>query len=79
MDNQMIFIMIFWAMFYLAFILLLPRSLYLIWKKRRITGLIAMAIFVAPIIFTYIALPELDCIFEAEDPSICTAENNWEY
>ena len=75
----MIFSLVFLAMFYLVFILLLPYSLYQFWKKRRITGLIAMAIFLAPIIFTYIALPELDCIFEAEDPSICTAENNWEY
>ena len=75
----MIFSMVFWAMFYLAFILLLPRSLYLIWKKRRITGLIAMAIFLAPIIYVYITLPELDYIFEAEDPSICTAEYNWKY
>ena len=75
----MIFTLVFLAMFYLAFFLLLPFSLYLFWKKRRIAGLIAMAIFLAPIIFTYIALPELDCIFEAEDPSICSAENNWEY
>ena len=75
----MIFTLVFLAMFYLAFFLLLPRSLYLFWKKRRIAGLIAMAIFLAPIIYVYIALPELDCIFEAEDPSICTAENNWEY
>ena len=75
----MIFTLVFLAMFYLAIFLLLPFSLYLIWKKRRITGLIAMAIFLAPIIYVYIALPELDCIFEAEDPSICTAENNWEY
>ena len=75
----MIFIMGFWAMFYLAFILLLPRSIYLIWKKRRIAGLIAMAIFIAPIIYVYIALPELDCIFEAEDQSLCTKENNYEY
>ena len=75
----MIFTMVFWAMFYLAFFLLLPYSLYLFWKKRRITGLIAMAIFIAPIIYDYIALQELDSIFEAEDPSKCTAENNWEY
>ena len=75
----MIFTLVFLAIFYLAFFLLLPFSLYLFWKKRRITGLIAMAIFLAPIIYVYIALPELDCIFEAEDPSICTAENNWEY
>ena len=75
----MIFTLVFLAMFYLAFFLLLPFSLYLFWKKRRIKGLIAMAIFLVPIIFTYIALPELDCIFEAEDPTICTAENNWEY
>ena len=75
----MIFTLVFLAMFYLAFFLLLPRSLYLFWKKRRIAGLIVMAIFLAPIIYVYIALPELDCIFEAEDPSICTAENNWEY
>jgi len=70
--------MVFLAMFYLAFILLLPYSLYLFWKKRRIKGLIAMAIFLAPIIYVYIALPELDCILETEDPSICSAENNWE-
>ena len=75
----MIFTLVFLAIFYLAFFLLLPFSLYLFWKKRRIVGLIAMAIFLAPIIYVYIALPELDCIFEAEDPSICTAENNWEY
>ena len=75
----MIFTMVFWAMFYLAFFLLLPRSLYLFWKKRRIVGLIAMAIFLAPIIYVYIALPELDCIFEAEDQSLCTKENNYEY
>ena len=75
----MIFTLVFLAMFYLAFFLLLPFSLYLFWKKRRITGLIVMAIFLAPIIYVYITLPELDCIFEAEDPSICTAENNWEY
>ena len=47
----MIFSMVFWTMFYLAFFLLLPRSLYLFWKKRRIAGLIAMAIFLAPIIY----------------------------
>ena len=75
----MIFTLVFLAMFYLAFFLLLPFSLYLFWKKRRIVGLIAMAIFLAPIIYVYIALPELDCIFEAEDPSICTAENKWKY
>ena len=75
----MIFSMVFYAIYYIVLILLLPFSLYLFWKKRRIAGLIAMGIFLAPIIYVYIALPELDCIFEAEDPSICTAENNWEY
>ena len=75
----MIFSMVFWAIFYLVFILLLPYSLYLFWKKRRIAGLIAMAIFLAPIIYVYIHLPELDCIFEAEDQSLCTKENNYEY
>ena len=75
----MIFTLVLLAIFYLAFFLLLPFSLYLFWKKRRIVGLIAMAIFLAPIIYVYIALPELDCFLEAEDPSICTAENNWEY
>ena len=75
----MIFTLVFLAMFYLAFFLLLPRSLYLFWKKRRIAGLIAMGIFLAPIIYVYIHIPEIDCMFEAEDPSICSAENNWEY
>ena len=75
----MIFSMVFYAIYYIVLILLLPYSLYLFWKKRRIGGLIAMGIFLAPIIYVYIALPELDCIFEAEDSSICTAENNWEY
>ena len=75
----MIFSMVFWAMFYLAFILLLPYSLYLFWKKRRIAGLIAMVIFLTPIIYVYIYLPEIDCIFEAEDQSLCTKENNYEY
>ena len=71
--------MVFYAIYYIVLILLLPFSLYLFWKKRRIAGLIAMGIFLAPIIYVYVALPELDCIFEAEDPSVCTAENNWEY
>jgi len=75
----MIFSMVFYAIYYIVLILLLPFSLYLFWKKRRIAGLIAMGIFLAPIIYVYVALPELDCIFEAEDPSVCTAENNWEY
>ena len=75
----MIFSMVFYAIYYIVLILLLPFSLYLFWKKRRIAGLIAMGIFLAPIIYVYVALPELDCIFEAEDPSKCTAENNWEY
>ena len=75
----MIFSMVIWAMFYLAFILLLPYSLYLFWKKRRIAGLIAMAIFLAPITYVYIHPPELDCIFEAEDQSLCTKENNYEF
>ena len=75
----MIFSMVFYAIYYIVLILLLPFSLYLFWKKRRIAGLIAMGIFLAPIIYIYIHLPEMNCIFEAEDPSKCTAENNWEY
>jgi len=79
MDNHMIFSMVFYAIYYIVLILLLPFSLYLFWKKRRIAGLIVLGIFLAPIVYIYIHLPEMDCIFEAEDPSICTAENNWEY
>ena len=75
----MIFSMVFYAIYYIVLILLLPFSLYLFWKKRRIAGLIVMGIFFAPIVYIYIHLPEMNCIFEAEDPSICTAENNWEY
>jgi uncharacterized MnhB-related membrane protein len=75
----MIFSMVFYAIYYIVLILLLPFSLYLFWKKRRIAGLIVLGIFLAPIVYIYIHLPEMDCIFEAEDPSICTAENNWEY
>ena len=75
----MIFSMVFYAIYYIVLILLLPFSLYLFWKKRRIAGLIVLGIFLAPIVYIYIHLPEIDCIFEAEDPSICTAENNWEY
>ena len=75
----MIFSMVFLAMLYLASILLLPYSLYLFWKKRRIAGLIVLGIFLAPIVYIYIHLPELDCIFEAEDQSLCTKENNYEY
>ena len=75
----MIFSMVFLAMLYLASILLLPYSLYLFWKKRRIAGLIVLGIFLAPIVYIYIHLPELDCIFEAEDHSLCTKENNYEY
>ena len=75
----MIFSMVFYAIYYIVLILLLPFSLYLFWKKRRIAGLIAMAIFLGPILYVYIHLPELDCIFEAEDPSLCTKENNFSY
>jgi uncharacterized MnhB-related membrane protein len=75
----MIFSMVYYAIFYIVLILLLPYSLYLFWKRRRIAGLIAMGIFLAPIIYVYIHLPEIDCIFEAEDQSLCTKENNYEY
>ena len=75
----MIFSMVFYAIYYIVLILLLPFSLYLFWKKRRIAGLIVLGIFLAPIIYIYIHLPELDCIFEAEDHSLCTKENNYEY
>ena len=75
----MIFSLVFYTIYYIVLISLLPYSLYLFWKKRRKAGLIVLGIFLAPIIYVYITLPELDCIFEAEDPSICTAENNWEY
>ena len=75
----MIFTMVYYAIFYIVLILLLPYSLYLIWKKRRIAGLIVMGTFLAPIIYVYIHLPEIDCIFEVEDQSLCTKENNYEY
>ena len=75
----MLFSMVFYAIYYIFLILLLPFSLYLFWKKRRIAGLIAMVIFLTPIIYVYIYLPEIDCIFEAEDQSLCTKENNYEY
>ena len=75
----MIFSMVFYAIYYIVLILLLPFSLYLFWKKRRIAGLIVLGIFLAPIIYIYIHLPEIDCIFEAEDQSLCTKENNYEY
>ena len=75
----MIFSMVFYAILYIVLILLLPYSLYLFWKKRRIAGLIAMGIFLAPIIYVYIHIPEIYCIFEAEDQSLCTKENNYEY
>ena len=75
----MIFSMVFYVIYYIVLILLLPFSLYLFWKKRRIAGLIAMGIFLAPIVYVYIHLPEMDCIFEAEDQSLCTKENNYEY
>ena len=75
----MIFSMVFYAIYYIVLILLLPFSIYLFWKKRRIAGLIVLGIFLAPIIYIYIHLPEIDCIFEAEDHSLCTKENNYEY
>jgi hypothetical protein len=75
----MIFSMVFYAIYYIVLISLLPYSLYLFWKKRRIAGLIVMGIFLAPIIYIYIHLPEINCSLEADDPSICTAEKNWEY
>ncbi len=75
----MIFSMVFYAIYYIVLILLLPFSLYLFWKKRRIVGLIVLGIFLAPIIYIYIHLPEIDCALEAKEPSKCTAENNWEY
>jgi uncharacterized MnhB-related membrane protein len=69
--------MVFYAIYYIVLILLLPFSLYLFWKKRRIAGLIVLGIFFAPIIYIYIHLPEIDCALEAKDPSKCTAVNNW--
>ena len=75
----MIFSMVFYAIYYIVLILLLPFSLYLFWKKRRIVGLIVLGIFLAPIIYIFIHLPEIDCALEAKDPSKCSADNNWEY
>ena len=75
----MIFSMVFYAIYYIVLISLLPYSLYLFWKKRRVAGLIVMGIFLAPIIYVYIHLPEINCALEAKDPSKCSAENNWEY
>jgi hypothetical protein len=70
--------------FYIAWFLLLPYGIYLLWKKRKKTGILVIGIFVISIIITFIYVddyygPEFECLIQAEDETQCSKENNFEY
>jgi len=70
--------------FYIAWFLLLPYGIYLLWKKRKKTGILLIGIFVISIIVIFIYIddyygPEFECWIQAEDETQCTKENNFEY
>ena len=70
--------------FYIAWFLLLPYGIYLLWKKRKKTGILLIGIFVISIIVIFIYVddfygPEFECLIQAEDETQCTKENNFEY
>ena len=70
--------------FYIAWFLLLPYGIYLLWKKRKKTGILLIGIFVISIIVVLIYVddyygPEFECWIQAEDETQCTKENNFEY
>ena len=70
--------------FYIAWFLLLPYGIYLLWKKRKKTGILLIGIFVISIIVIFIYVddyygPEFECWIQAEDETQCTKENNFEY
>jgi len=70
--------------FYIAWFLLLPYGIYLLWKKRKKTGILVIGIFVISIIVIFIYVddyygPEFECLIQAEDETQCTKENNFEY
>ena len=70
--------------FYIAWFLLLPYGIYLLWKKRKKTGILVIGIFVISIIIIFIYVddyygPEFECLIQAEDETQCTIENNFEY
>ena len=70
--------------FYIAWFLLLPYGIYLLWKKRKKTGILLIGIFVISIIVIFILVddyygPEFECLIQAEDETQCTKENNFEY
>ena len=69
---------------YIAWFLLLPYGIYLLWKKRKKTGILVIGIFVISIIVIFIYVddyygPEFECLIQAEDETQCTKENNFEY
>jgi len=70
--------------FYIAWFLLLPYGIYLLWKKRKKTGILLIGIFVISIIVVLIYVddyygPEFECWIQAEDETQCTKENNFKY
>ena len=70
--------------FYIAWFLLLPYGIYLLWKKRKKTGILVIGIFVISIIVIFIYVddyygPEFECLIQAEDETQCSKENNFEY
>ena len=70
--------------FYIAWFLLLPYGIYLLWKKRKKTGILVIGIFVISIIVIFIYVddyygPEFECLIQAEYETQCTKENNFEY
>ena len=70
--------------FYIAWFLLLPYGIYLLWKKRKKTGILLIGIFVISISVILIYVddyygPEFECWIQAEDETQCTKENNFEY
>ena len=70
--------------FYIAWFLLLPYGIYLLWKKRKKTGILVIGIFVISIIVIFIYVddyygPEFECLIQAEDETQCIKENNFEY
>ena len=76
--------LLFSIIFYIGLFLLLPYGIYLLWKKRKKTGILVIGIFVISIIVIFIYVddyygPEFECLIQAEDETQCTKENNFEY
>ena len=76
--------LLFSIIFYIGLFLLLPYGIYLLWKKRKKTGILLIGIFVISISVILIYVddyygPEFECWIQAEDETQCTKENNFEY